>query len=84
MHSLPMHKTKHIKQTIAANLFAARTARGLTQEEVATATGATQDQVSKWERGLNTPGFGWQSALADLFFDGDVGALYREPTEAAA
>lgn len=86
MHPVPMHEPRDIKQVLAANLLAARKRLGLTQTQVAERIGATQDQVSRWERGDVVPGLGWQTALAGLYFDGDLSAIYRvpDPEEEAA
>lgn len=43
------------ESTISERLEKARTVLGLTQVEVAQATGKDPAQVSKWERGLNRP-----------------------------
>lgn len=68
------HQTK---QTVGANLRAARDARGLTQRQVGDAVGATGPDVSRWEVGRVEPGPLYRMRLADLFFDGDISALYE-------
>lgn len=78
-----MHTSPHAT-LVATNLMAARQARHLTQAAVAEAIGASQDQVSKWERGVVTPSPRWQSRLADFYFAGELAALYREPIGEAA
>lgn len=73
-----------IRQTIAANIRAARDARGLRQREVAARLDTDVMQVSRWERGVTRPGPSYEAKLVELLFDGDLGALYAEPTEVAA
>jgi transcriptional regulator with XRE-family HTH domain len=70
--------------TYASNLRQARDGRGWSQKQVADAIGVTPSDVSRWERGAVEPGRKYRHLLADLFFAGDVSALYREPTGAAA
>ena len=65
--------------TVAANLKAAREARGLTQKQVADAIGVTNRDVSRWENGKVEPGRKYRFALAGFFFAGDLAALYAEP-----
>jgi len=48
------------------NLKALRTARGLTQEQVAGALGVSQQAVAKWERGQAEPSLAKWKVLADL------------------
>ena len=50
----------------------------MTQREVAIALDVPSLYVSRWERGQNVPGPLNQQKLAELLFDGDVSALYRE------
>lgn len=69
-------RTRQIAATIGANI---REARGsMTQREVAIALDVPSLYVSRWERGQNVPGPLNQQKLAELLFDGDVSALYRE------
>lgn len=75
---------RQILQTVAANLREARRARGLTQHEVGLEVGTTGPAISRWETGRIEPGPAYRQALADLLFDGDVSALYREPQKEAA
>lgn len=70
--------------TVGPNLRAARDSRDWTQRQVADAVGVTPADVSRWERGTVEPGRQYRLLLADLFFDGDVSALYREPLDKAA
>ena len=70
--------------TVGPNLRAARDARGWTQRQVADAIGVTPADVSRWERGTVEPGRQYRLLLADLFFDGDVSALYRVPLDSKA
>lgn len=76
--------TQQTKQRVGQNLAAARLARKMTQREVGDAIGTTGPDVSRWENGRVEPGPFYRQALAELFFDGDVSAMYREPEEAAA
>jgi transcriptional regulator with XRE-family HTH domain len=72
--------TTQIALRVGANLREAREARGLTQQEVGVAiqaTGGGRD-VSRWENGHVEVGPKYRQALADLLFDGDLSALYRE------
>ena len=69
---------------VAANLRRAREAKGFTQHEVGVAIGTTGPAVSRWEAGRVEPSPAYRQALANLFFGGDVSALYKEaePVEA--
>lgn len=69
---------QQIVHTVAANLREARLARKLTQHEVGVAVGTDGPSVSRWEMGRVEPGPAYRVALAELLFDGDVSALYRE------
>jgi transcriptional regulator with XRE-family HTH domain len=75
------HTTNHLAQTVGANIRAARGER--TQREIAMELGVSEMFVSRWERGLHTPSPDNLQRLADLFFEGDVSALF-ESVEAAA
>lgn len=68
---------EQIAPTVGVNLRAARDQRDWTQRQVAEAVGVTPADVSRWERGTVEPGPSYRLLLADLFFDGDVSALYR-------
>jgi transcriptional regulator with XRE-family HTH domain len=68
---------------VGGNLRAARLQRDWSQRQVADAVGVTPAEVSRWERGGVEPGRKYRVLLADLFFGGDVSALYRELAEAA-
>lgn len=71
--------------TLAANIKRQRVARGLTQHDLAVKLNLSDAvAVSRWERGLHPPNDENRVALAALLFDGDVGALYREPEPEAA
>lgn len=70
--------TPQISLTTGANLKAARAAREWTQRQVAEQVGVTPKDVSRWESGAVEPGGKYRAALVDLFFDGDMSALYRE------
>jgi transcriptional regulator with XRE-family HTH domain len=70
--------------TVGANLRFARNEQGLTQRQVAEAVGVTPADVSRWERGKVEPSARFRFPLAELFFDGDVSALYREPDKEPA
>lgn len=70
--------------TVGLNLRAARDELELTQRQVAEAVGVTPADVSRWERGKVEPSARFRFPLAELLFDGDVSALYREPVEKAA
>lgn len=70
--------------TVAANLRRARLERDWTQRQVAAEVGVTPADVSRWESGRVEPGAKYRYALADLLFDGDVSALYRENSKPKA
>ena len=77
--------TRHLASIIGDNLRAARAGADMTQREVGAAIGVESVFVSRWERGRNSPNAINLQRLADLFFEGDVSALYREvPEEEAA
>lgn len=50
----------------------------MTQREVGEAIGVESIFISRWERGENSPNANRLQKLADLFFEGDVSALYAE------
>lgn len=77
---MPTQATPHIALTVGTNLRAARNSREWTQREVADRVGVTPKDVSRWESGAVEPGGKYRLALADLFFDGNVAALYSEAT----
>lgn len=77
------NETTHIALTVGTNLRDARGSRGWTQKQVADQLGVTNRDVSRWENGKVEPGLTNRYRLADLFFDGDVSALYREQGVAA-
>jgi transcriptional regulator with XRE-family HTH domain len=74
------HEAGHLKDRIARNLRDAAKAKGLSQRKIADAVGATPAQVSHWMRGTYTPR-DYLFKLAELLFDGDLSALYREPDD---
>lgn len=69
---------RQIKQIVGRNLAAARVAQGFTQRQVGDAIGVPGPDVSRWETGRVEPGPMNRQKLAELLFDGDVSALYRE------
>lgn len=74
------HATQHSASVlIGLNLAAARKRKGLTQREVAVALEVNERMVTRWEKGHNRPSAPYERALVALLFDGDLGALYREP-----
>jgi transcriptional regulator with XRE-family HTH domain len=81
---MPTQETSQIKLTVGRNLAGARKARNLTQREIGEHLGITAADVSRWENGRFEPGPRYRQMLADLFFDGDVSALYRNGDEVAA
>ena len=52
---------------LAGNIYRLRTARGMSQEELAAALGVSRQSVSKWETGAATPELDKVAALAALF-----------------
>jgi transcriptional regulator with XRE-family HTH domain len=56
-----------IRKATAAALKAMRTKRGLTQQQVAEATGLTQSVLSRWESGAVTPNTYAYHALAKAY-----------------
>ena len=74
----------HVKATIAANIRAARDAKGLTQRELARLAGDVDPlQVSRWERGLHRPSDTNVYELAKAL-DRDFAWFYTDHTKAAA
>lgn len=71
----PRSNSPKRKALVADNLLTARRIKRATQVEVAAAIGSTQDQVSRWERGVCSPGVKWTQPLADYFFGGDLARL---------
>jgi len=69
--------------TVGFNLRLGRLAKEMTQRQVAEAVGAAPADVSRWERGKVEPSARFRFPLAEVLFEGDVSALYREPAEAA-
>ena len=59
---MKMEKTK-----FGENLFALRTERGFSQQEVALRVRASQQCVSQWENGIIEPTLTFLWRLADLF-----------------
>lgn len=53
--------------TLAERIFALRTQRGLSQEELAEQLGVSRQSVSKWETGQSVPDLDKLIKLADLF-----------------
>ena len=70
--------------SVGANLRAARQDRGWTQKQVGDSIGVSNRDVSRWESGKVEPGRRYRHLLADLLFEGDLAAMYAEPTGAAA
>lgn len=75
------HATRHITATIGANVRRGRDAANLTQHELGLKVGVPGVQISKWERGEHRPSAHYEKLLADVLFEGEVAALYREPDE---
>lgn len=73
---------RHIALTIGQNIRAARGAT--TQRELAIALDVPSLYVSRWERGQVKPDALNQQKLADVLFEGDISALYRETDKEAA
>jgi transcriptional regulator with XRE-family HTH domain len=59
-----------------ANLKALRELRGLSADQLGAAVGSNRSQISKWERGENTPGGDYVIAFA-LFFNVSAGYFFR-------
>jgi transcriptional regulator with XRE-family HTH domain len=76
---MPSQGNRHLAAIIGANIRRERLARDLTQREVAQAIGVESIFISRWERGEHSPNEERLHLLADLFFDGDVSALFRDP-----
>lgn len=72
------NETPHIAQRVGANLRGARLAKGMTQRQVAEMVGTESRDVSRWENGGVEPGPKYRHLLANVLFDGDLSALYRE------
>lgn len=70
--------TTHLAEIVGANIAAARTKAGLTQQELATEIESSVSRVSGWETGKHLPSPRKQARLAARLFDGDTTALFRE------
>lgn len=70
--------TPQIATVVGRNIAEARSAAGMTQHELATVLDTSISRVSGWETGSHLPQLRKQQAIADLFFKGDVSALFRE------
>lgn len=77
------HATNHLSKVVGANIATARERKGITQLQLAAELSTSTSRVSGWERGLHMPSRRQQPALAEVLFDGDIGALYRETEKAA-
>lgn len=75
------HAGRHLAAIVGANIKDARGKQ--TQRALAQELGIPEVYISRWERGENTPSAKHLQLLADRFFDGNVGALYREAKAAA-
>lgn len=73
-------KSQPAKLNIAANLRHMRTAKGVSQEEVAEWIGVTRQAVAKWENGDSLPDIMNCEALAD-YFDVSLSDLVRHDPE---
>lgn len=80
---MPRQATPHIRTTVGANIARLRTARGLTQLELANTLGMDPMGVSRWERGKVMPRPEALTALADVLADGDLAALLIAEEQAA-
>lgn len=67
-------------QNIAYNIRTLRKAKGLTQEELATALHVTRQAVSSWERGNSCPDFDTLKQLGELLDAAPEQLLYGEKT----
>ena len=56
-----------VKTTLAKNITELRTAKGMTQLELAEKIGITDKAVSKWERDLSVPDVATLPKLAEIF-----------------
>lgn len=74
--------TTQIKTVVGSNIATARADKGMTQHELASALDTSISRVSGWERGKNMPRN--PQAVADVLFDGDLLALFREPERRTA
>jgi DNA-binding transcriptional regulator YiaG len=74
----------HLATIIGANIAFGRQARKMTQQQLATELQTSISRVSGWERGKHLPHRKQHQLLAELLFDGDVSALYRDDSRAAA
>lgn len=77
------HVNHHLAELVGANIAEARKRKGLTQQQVATELETSISRVSGWERGHHMPSRSTQPPLAQLLFDGDVTAMYRQSEIAA-
>jgi transcriptional regulator with XRE-family HTH domain len=73
---MPSQPSSPLRAAVAANIDRAIVAAGLTNRAVGESIGATEHQVWRWRRGRTRPSQRYAVALADVLFDGNVGALY--------
>lgn len=78
------HASQHVEPVWALNIRRAREFRGWTQRQLATELDTDTMSVSRWERGKVRPSAQFEAKLVALLFDGDLAALYAEPTPEAA
>jgi len=80
------HMANHLSSIVGRNIAAARDTAGFTQHELASRLNTSTSRVSGWERGEHLPSQKQQPAIAELLFDGDITAIFRdsEPEGAAA
>lgn len=67
-----------VRLILAENIRSKRSEAELTQSALAALLGVESLAVSRWERGAAMPRLKHVAALAELFFGGDVSALYRD------
>lgn len=76
-------ETRHVPQTIGANLRAARIRKGLTQHQLSIAAGTQAFQVSRWEKGRHRPKDEMLVSLGDVL-GMSLADFYAEPEGVAA
>ena len=72
------------REQIAESLKTLRLARGLTQQELARATGISQQNISRWELGIHIPNLADCITLADFYGISLDDLADRDPTTSSA
>lgn len=84
MPFVPSQATSQTRETIAANLDRAISAKGWTNRFVGEAIGKTEHQVWRWRRAKHDPSLDTLAALANLLFEGDIARFYDDVPDRSA